>query len=145
MQMNVMLGPHKFSLQATIHHYGLSTYSTYRDDSRFAPSQWETASLCNDVSRWLGASLDSTLQLLYYLCHRLRQNILLQRPQNYPLWNYTYLVFWVAPKSMKGDLSNGWMYMYIRSWYCHKNVSTAIWCICMCFIFCIVLQYSHFI
>ena len=27
-----------------------------RADSRFAPSQWETALLCNDVSHWLGAS-----------------------------------------------------------------------------------------
>ena len=26
-------------------------------DSRFAPSQWETASLCNDVSHWLGVNL----------------------------------------------------------------------------------------
>ena len=31
------------------------------DDSRFAPSQWETALLCNAVSHWLGASLESTL------------------------------------------------------------------------------------
>ena len=31
---------------------------SYRDDSRFAPSQWETALLCNDVSHWLGASLE---------------------------------------------------------------------------------------
>ena len=30
-------------------------------DSRFAPSQWETALLCNDVSYWLGASLESAL------------------------------------------------------------------------------------
>ena len=28
-------------------------------DSRFAPSQWETALLCNDVSHWLSASLES--------------------------------------------------------------------------------------
>ena len=27
-----------------------------RADSRFAPSQWETTLLCNDVSHWLGAS-----------------------------------------------------------------------------------------
>ena len=31
--------------------------------SRFAPSQWETALLCNDVSHWLGASLESALML----------------------------------------------------------------------------------
>ena len=29
-----------------------------RADSRFAPSQWETALLCNDVSYWLSANLE---------------------------------------------------------------------------------------
>ena len=33
-----------------------------RADSRFAPSQWETPLLCNDVSHWLVASLESALQ-----------------------------------------------------------------------------------
>ena len=33
----------------------------YRADSRFAPSQWETALLCNNVSHWLGTSLESNL------------------------------------------------------------------------------------
>ena len=33
----------------------------YRADSRCAPSQWETALLCNDVSHWLGANLESAL------------------------------------------------------------------------------------
>ena len=32
-------------------------------DSRFASTQWETALLCNDVSHWLGASLESALLL----------------------------------------------------------------------------------
>ena len=36
-------------------------------DSRLAPSQWETALLCNDVSHWLGASLESALICLF--CH----------------------------------------------------------------------------
>ena len=35
----------------------------FRDDSRFAPSQWETVLLCNTVSHWLGASLESALAL----------------------------------------------------------------------------------
>ena len=30
-------------------------------DSRLTPSQWETALHCNDVSHWLGASLESAL------------------------------------------------------------------------------------
>ena len=33
--------------------------SDYRVDSRIALSQWETVLLCNDVSHWLGASLES--------------------------------------------------------------------------------------
>ena len=32
-------------------------------DFRFVPSQWEMALLCNDVSHWLGASLESTLNM----------------------------------------------------------------------------------
>ena len=32
-----------------------------RADSRFVPNQWETGLLCNDVSHWLGASLESAL------------------------------------------------------------------------------------
>ena len=35
----------------------------YWADSRFAPIQWETALLCNDVSHWLGANLEP---ILYY-------------------------------------------------------------------------------
>ena len=30
----------------------------FRDDSRFASSQWETALVCNGVFHWLGASLE---------------------------------------------------------------------------------------
>ena len=32
-----------------------------RADSRFAPSQWETALPCNNVSHWPGANLESAL------------------------------------------------------------------------------------
>ena len=39
----------------------------YSDDSRFAPSQWETSLHCNDVSHWLGASLESALLLWHYV------------------------------------------------------------------------------
>ena len=31
-----------------------------RADSRFAPSQWEMPLLCNDISHWLGASLEKS-------------------------------------------------------------------------------------
>ena len=35
----------------------------YKADSRFAPNQGETALLCNDVSHWMGASLESALYM----------------------------------------------------------------------------------
>ena len=35
-----------------------------RADSRFAPSQWKTALLCNNVSHWLGTNLESALIML---------------------------------------------------------------------------------
>ena len=35
----------------------------FRANSRFVPSQWEKAFQCNDVSHWLGASLESDLYI----------------------------------------------------------------------------------
>ena len=43
----------------------------FRTDSSRAPSQWETASLCGDVSHWLGANLESALYLfIWYALHQ---------------------------------------------------------------------------
>ena len=39
-----------------------SFLSLYRDQSRYAHSQWETLSHCNNVSHWLGAYLDLSLK-----------------------------------------------------------------------------------
>ena len=44
-------------------------WSWHRADSRFALSQWETSLLCNDVSHWLGASLDQPWWQLCSLAH----------------------------------------------------------------------------
>ena len=38
-----------------------------RVDSMFAPIQGETALLCNDVSHWLGASLESAIHIMLFL------------------------------------------------------------------------------
>ena len=35
----------------------------YRDQSRYAPSEWETSLWCNDISHWLSAYLDWSLRL----------------------------------------------------------------------------------
>ena len=45
----------------------LPTKNIYRADSRFVPSQWETALLCNDVSHLLGASLELALCVYIYI------------------------------------------------------------------------------
>ena len=48
-----------------------TTEYVFRADSRLASSQWETALLCNDVSHWLGASLESALCVacMMLMCH----------------------------------------------------------------------------
>ena len=48
----------------------LCNRAIYKVDSRFAPSQWETALLCNDVSHWLGANLESALNIAHKGCYR---------------------------------------------------------------------------
>ena len=41
---------------------GISSYC--RDQSRYVPSQWEMLLHCNDISHWLGAYLDWSLNCL---------------------------------------------------------------------------------
>ena len=43
-------------------HYTSKFSTQHRADSGLAPSQWETALLCNDISHWLRTSLESALQ-----------------------------------------------------------------------------------
>ena len=59
-----------------------------RADSRFAPSQWETPLLCNDVSNWLGASLESVLKM------------------------YIRLLFWTSCRNVRSI-----EHLYIYIWY----------------------------
>ena len=55
---------------------GLRRHRTHYDvavmiaDFMSAPSQWETVLLCNDVSHWLGTSLESALQLYKSIQYR---------------------------------------------------------------------------
>ena len=53
-----------FKPHHAIHRYFTDYSSQGWLGSRFAPSQWETALLCNAVSHWLGASLESALVAL---------------------------------------------------------------------------------
>ena len=49
------------------HHDGCRCTKAFRDQSRYASSQWETSLQCNDVSHWLGAYLDWSLAFLHYI------------------------------------------------------------------------------
>ena len=68
-----------------------------RADSRFACSQWETALLCNDVSHWLGASLESALVLLL-ICI---STILMMRLYNIVFWLKNFMIYFMGDKIIK--------------------------------------------
>ena len=61
-----------FSMPQSINLHGVCMIVTFLEyrwyrfgaDSRFAPSQWETALLRNDVSHWLGARLESAMEFM---------------------------------------------------------------------------------
>ena len=59
---------HEFKISPASHicpcHIVCDTLLYLRAESRFAPSQWETVLLCNDVYHWLGANLESALYLI---------------------------------------------------------------------------------
>ena len=64
---------------------------TRRTDSRFAPSQWETALLCNDVSHWLSASLESAMKTILRVLFAL---ILLYLHLTILVNSFTHLPHW---------------------------------------------------
>ena len=66
-KMGPMLAP--WALLSWRNSDGYSSCQTFRADSRFVPSQWEMALLCNDVSNWLGGSLESTLNITNFNWH----------------------------------------------------------------------------
>ena len=53
--------PAWLKVQYTFCHIVQKLVRSFRADSRFAPHQWETVLLCNNVSHWLGANLESAL------------------------------------------------------------------------------------
>ena len=58
----------------------LSAYKIYqylnKADTKFVPSQWEKALLCNNVSHWLGANLEwETVLLFHGISHWLGANL----------------------------------------------------------------------
>ena len=79
-------------------------------DSRFAPSQWETALLCNDVSHWLGANLESAL-LSFRCMDMVSQDIfcdnraIMKNSMTYSKWSIDPLIeleSWFVNTKMKG-------------------------------------------
>ena len=55
----------QYSLHASGYCWPFSAETGIRADSRFAPSQWETALLCNNASHWLDTNLESALGIFW--------------------------------------------------------------------------------
>ena len=79
-------------------------------DSRFAPSQWETALLCNDVSHWLSANLESAL-LSFRCMDMVSQDMfcdnraIMKNSMTYSKWSIDPLIeleSWFVNTKMKG-------------------------------------------
>ena len=81
---------YEISLKNTLHWpFSCHSWTYVRADSRFAPSQWETALLCNDVSHWLGANLESALyvcQTWSSLCLLMAQHLMMLGHQQTQWW-----------------------------------------------------------
>ena len=82
-----------------------------RADSTFAPSQWDTALLCNDLSHWLGANLNSALAH-YCITDSL-------------LWNHFFKKgprFFRKPESSHNHdfWPEHWVLGFYASWSCNK-------------------------
>ena len=78
-----VLAQHGFHRRLTIASNEFQSYFWY------VPSQWETVLLCNDVSHWLGKSLESALNL----CHT-RIHLSSTTANNYP--SSVFLIFGVS-------------------------------------------------
>ena len=69
--------------------------------SRFVPSQWEKALLCNGISHWLGASLESVLRIWWLWCQNQVSSAGISTSHSL-LWDvitYTCLKYFLVPKS----------------------------------------------
>ena len=88
----------------------------YRSDSRFVPSQWETALLCNDVSHWLGAKLESAqatisiLQNWYQLCNtrgfgKNKMMPIYTKAQHFCIFRWMYFEYALKPCQISQKLS----------------------------------------
>ena len=94
-----------------------------RAESRFAPSQWETALLCNDISRWLGASLESVLaELIDWLICSVADALLSITTDHLQLYNWPGVglwgFLWQATSAKRKDhhgVSSGWNSVWHRS------------------------------
>ena len=94
-----------------IHHRSRLRVYNIRTDTRFAPCQWETALLCNDVSQWLGASLKSSLQ--YYFIWTFDSNSTMTSPRD--TISYSVTPFWICTHpDYKSWISRGLIWIIKR-------------------------------
>ena len=96
--------------------YFLWLYS--RTDSRFAPSQWEMALLCNDVSHWLCA-LYKQAPMKGYSNKRYRTSS----------WSLNAWYWWLEEQNFNNTIANthrSYLSLALNHWYYHKKNSSLL-------------------
>ena len=104
----------------------------YKAGSRLASSQWESVLLCNDVSHWLAASLESALYILSILSRPAQS----PRPQELSVWFRWYT------EHIHFDICIGqlnWVTFNVLKEYCILSLYLYIRCIVVCYLNGIVL------
>ena len=88
-----------------------------RVDSRFVLSQRETVLLCNDVSHWLGANLESTLCVIKRNLRPLERDMVPFLPQH--IWlmcKRWWMVRWSIGRITRSQ-SKSWLIKFIEQFY----------------------------
>ena len=118
-----------------------TTVVVCRADSRSAPSQWETALLCNDVSHWLVASLESALDMciLYCIisyCHCVCSTTLICMRVCYVacLWNGRYSLVWFTQRGLVSPYGivkfcHQWFRLWLRTCLVPSHYLNQCWLI----------------
>ena len=87
----------------------------FRADSRLAPSQRETALLCNDVSHWLGVSLESAL--------RTDSDKGPATNRRQPIcWLNDGIVYWLMSASTRPRWVNRWMFYHVSMFFWYSMI-----------------------
>ena len=109
-----------------------------RADSRFAPSQWEMALLCNDISYWLGTSLESYVASIKHDIYYSNATWASSFLKSLVTWLFAEVFYWVywgslqrkhlcPPSLTVCELIDQWPVVPLAKVYNAKSVSISWW------------------